>query len=441
MLAVIVVRDVLRELARTHRLAARALFVARNVVGARERLERERQIPVRGVVGRLDVGEAALRVPERRLGAAENGVDARALPLAAREVDRRTGGGPVVPRRVRCMDHLVHLLGRALGDLEQLPDVVEEVDRELPVRYVCHEQSLKWRGMAWSDFFIEHEGRRVAVRDYGGEGPAMLLLHGGGATVASWDELASHLVPEFSVVGFDAHGHGHSDTPETKDARLPLREIDAVRRTLGMTRPILVGSSMGGGNAIRYAADGGECAAVVAIDGAPFWPIDEVPNEPFDEDAYRAEMAAAGWGGDLTAEELEAAVAAALGDRGDARPGPVEADQRRAHVPLPDGRFRRKPTLDYIVTMREMGNEVRRLGGLELFDRVAVPVLLLNAERGYTPVGSTTEEQRARLDALPESHPNVVSEWVDAGHLIHWEKPRLVANRIREFVSHHRDDA
>lgn len=295
--------------------------------------------------------------------------------------------------------------------------------------------------MAWSDFFIEHERRRVAVRDYGGAGPAMLLLHGGGGTVAGWDELASHLVPEFTVVGFDAHGHGHSDTPATKDARLPLREIDAVRRALGMERPILVGSSMGGGNAIRYAADGGACSAIVVIDGAPYWRIDEIPTSQFDPDEYRAEMAAAGWGGTLTADEVEAAVEAAVHDCGDARPAAVEADQRRAHVALDDGRYQRKPTLDYIVTMRELSDEVRRLGGLELYDRIEVPVLLLNAERGYTPDGSTSEEQRARLDALPESHPNVVSEWIDAGHLIHWEKPRLVANRIREFVSHSRDGA
>lgn len=63
-------------------------------------------------------------------------------------------------------------------------------------------------------------------------------------------------MPEFTVVGFDAHGHGHSDTPEKKDARLPLREVDAVRKALGMERAFLVGSSMGGGDAIRYAADG-----------------------------------------------------------------------------------------------------------------------------------------------------------------------------------------
>jgi pimeloyl-ACP methyl ester carboxylesterase len=289
--------------------------------------------------------------------------------------------------------------------------------------------------VAWSDFFIEHEARRIAVRDYGGAGPAMLLLHGGGGTVAGWDELASYLVPEFTVVGFDAHGHGHSDTPRTKDARLPLREIDAVRRALGMERPLLIGSSMGGGNAVRYAADGGACMALVVIDGAPFWRVDEVDTEPFDAAGYRAEMEAAGWGGVLTHDAVETAVEAAVRDCGDARAAAVEADQRRAHAPLGDGTYQRKPTLDYIVTMREMGNEVRRLGGVELYDRIEVPVLLLNAERGYTPAGATTEEQRARLDAVAASHPNVTSEWIDAGHLIHWEKPRLVANRIREFAA------
>ena len=76
--------------------------------------------------------DAAAGVPERRLGPAEDRVDARALPLAAGEVDRLAADlAPVVARGVGAVDHLV-VLGRGpVGLLEQGPGVVEQVRGEL----------------------------------------------------------------------------------------------------------------------------------------------------------------------------------------------------------------------------------------------------------------------------------------------------------------------
>ena len=70
-------------------------------------------------------------VVERRLGAAEHRVDARDLPLAASEVRLRSDLAPVVAGGVRGVDHLVVLLRRAIRQLDQRPDMVEEVDRQL----------------------------------------------------------------------------------------------------------------------------------------------------------------------------------------------------------------------------------------------------------------------------------------------------------------------
>ena len=100
----------------------------------RHPLLRAREIPVLEALapGLVEL-EAALRMPERGLGAAEGRVDARALPLAAGDVRGRADPAPHVAGHVGRVDHLVGLLGRALGKLEELPHAVEGRDRELPL--------------------------------------------------------------------------------------------------------------------------------------------------------------------------------------------------------------------------------------------------------------------------------------------------------------------
>jgi hypothetical protein len=96
------------------------------------------------------VVQTQTRVHQGSLSAAEHAVDARHLPLAAREVDRRADLAPVVPRCVGGMDHLGVLLARAVRRPDQRPYVVEEVDRQLPPRGVidrscvgvCHRPSF-----------------------------------------------------------------------------------------------------------------------------------------------------------------------------------------------------------------------------------------------------------------------------------------------------------
>ena len=91
--------------------------------------------------GQVEPGDAVLLrqghrpagVPQRRLGAPEDRIDPRDLPLADDRPERlrmRSGRAPVVSARVRGMEHLVVLLGCPIGVLEQRPDMVEQVDAE-----------------------------------------------------------------------------------------------------------------------------------------------------------------------------------------------------------------------------------------------------------------------------------------------------------------------
>ncbi len=106
--------------------------VARDHVRAGQRLVRVGEVEVADPVLLADL-EAAARMVERRLRPPEHRVDARALPLAAREVDRFADERPVVARGVRGVQHLVVLAARPRRACEQRPDVVEEVDCDLPL--------------------------------------------------------------------------------------------------------------------------------------------------------------------------------------------------------------------------------------------------------------------------------------------------------------------
>ena len=61
---------------------------------------------------------------------------------------------------------------------------------------------------------VDASGCRLFVRDWGDNGPALLLLHGGGSDVSTWDALAPRLAGDFRVIAYDARGHGQSEVPK-----------------------------------------------------------------------------------------------------------------------------------------------------------------------------------------------------------------------------------
>src|SRR4051794_41365434 len=66
----------------------------------------------------------------------------------------------------------------------------------------------KWRS-------VEHDGLTIGALDWGGEGPALVLLHPNGFCAGVFDPLARALTSDHRVVGVDLRGHGTSDAPTT----------------------------------------------------------------------------------------------------------------------------------------------------------------------------------------------------------------------------------
>ena len=107
------------------------------------------------------------------------------------------------------------------------------------------------------DDFIELAGIRLHVRDSGPRaGPAVILLHGFGSSLHTWEDWAKSLSRDMRVIRFDLPGAGLTG-PDPKgdytDARA-LEILVALMDRLGVARASLVGNSIGGRIAWTFAA-------------------------------------------------------------------------------------------------------------------------------------------------------------------------------------------
>ena len=86
--------------------------------------------------------------------------------------------------------------------------------------------------------------------------PGLLLLHGGAAHAHWFDAVAPAFAGRFHVVALDQRGHGQSQSPEppaygTEDF---AQDLIGLMDNLGWSRITLLGHSMGGHNAMCFAA-------------------------------------------------------------------------------------------------------------------------------------------------------------------------------------------
>jgi len=84
--------------------------------------------------------------------------------------------------------------------------------------------------------------------------PAVVLLHGTGATAEDWDVVAATLSLTRAVHAVDLRGHGRSDRPGTYSVEAMAEDVTALLARLGEPSVDLVGHSLGGLVALRVAA-------------------------------------------------------------------------------------------------------------------------------------------------------------------------------------------
>lgn len=94
-----------------------------------------------------------------------------------------------------------------------------------------------------------------------------MLLHGSGGNRATWFQQVVDLASDFTVVVVEARGAGRStDVHGTSGPMAGALDLEAVRQHLGLERWHVVGHSLGGWTALRYAVrQPSRCASVVAL--------------------------------------------------------------------------------------------------------------------------------------------------------------------------------
>lgn len=138
-------------------------------------------------------------------------------------------------------------------------------------------------------------GLRLHYLDWGTPGKQpLVLLHGGSAYAQWWDFFAPAFTDNYHVIAPDWRGHGasqHADPP-AYSTRHYIDDLHKLLVKIGVERPVILGHSMGGHNAVIYATQhAAEMAALVMVDTNVSYPesavqflrkIGEKPAKVFD---------------------------------------------------------------------------------------------------------------------------------------------------------------
>ncbi|MER7195839.1 alpha/beta fold hydrolase [Streptomyces flaveolus] len=268
-----------------------------------------------------------------------------------------------------------------------------------------------------------HAGAELAVVDFGGTGPGILLLHGMMGRATTWHTTARWLTRLGHVVGYDARGHGLSDAPQGPyDRAAHVADAVAVTEALGLAPAVVVGHSMGALTAwqlagarpdlVRAVVIGDMAAVVPDVQDkwaawlydwpVPFTSLAEI-REYFASDHFgayrigdhpeRAHPAEGDYFVEVFREEAD-------GYRPLARPGPVLACRQHWN-----GR-----------------DHTREL------DAVRCPALVVAGEHSYFSAAGS----RRMSERLPHGS---FAQIPGAGHVLHFDDPQAWRSAVEPFVA------
>ncbi len=251
----------------------------------------------------------------------------------------------------------------------------------------------------------------LAHEDWGGDGAALMVLHGLFGSGRNWQRVGRRLTDRRRVIGVHLRNHGVSPWAETVTYEAMAADILALMDRLDLARIDLVGHSMGGKAAMVAALTAPERVGRLAVvDIAPV-PYDH--DHTTEIDAMRGlDLARVG-----ARADAEAALADALPDAG------LRAFLLQNLESTAAG-YRWRLDLDGIA--RHM-DELTDFPPLD--DVHDGPVLLLSGGRsGYV--------DEAGRNAMRSFFPNTRFEhWPEVGHWPHVEQPDAIAALLRDFLA------
>jgi len=267
-------------------------------------------------------------------------------------------------------------------------------------------------------------GYRRAIR-VGGDGPALLLIHGIGDSSETWLPVLDELSRDHAVIAPDLLGHGRSDKPRADYSVAAyangMRDLLSV---LEVDRATVIGHSLGGGVAAQFAYQFPErCERLVLVGSGGVGRSVSVLLRLAAVPGMGALMPFLGLPPARLASRIGAEVLRRMGT-------PLGRDIEeilRVLGSLPDGESRQ-------VILRTLRSSVDWRGqAITMLDRAylaeGIPTLLLWGEHdAIIPVGHA----QLAHEAMPGSRLEI---FADAGHFPHHQDPRRFTALISDFIN------
>ena len=282
------------------------------------------------------------------------------------------------------------------------------------------------------DEWTRYGGLRMHVRDWGGEGPPVVLLHGLASTCRIWDFVAPILAKDFSVIAVDQRGHGDSGKPEQGyDFASVAGDAAALAAGRNIQRPVVVGHSWGADVALELAVARPELLrGIIFVDGGT---IDASARYDTLDDAL-VQMAPPDFTGVKPEQFLERVRSGGQWATLIEQHGiPAEEIILANFETLDDGTLRAKLFRDnHLRIIRALWEHHPR----ELYPLVQCPVLMMPARQRNNP--DAYERTLARSESIAAAErllPRSKTVWLeDSIHDVPVQRPELVAATIREHI-------
>ena len=121
--------------------------------------------------------------------------------------------------------------------------------------------------MSFTEQLVPRDRHRIYVRNYAGQEPAIILMHGFPDNLHLYDRLVPYLSPSRHVITFDFLGWGASDKPANYpySAKNQVGDLDAVITGLQLGQVVLVAHDASGPPAIEWALEHPDQVAALVL--------------------------------------------------------------------------------------------------------------------------------------------------------------------------------
>lgn len=251
-----------------------------------------------------------------------------------------------------------------------------------------------------------------------GQGAPLVLLHGFTGSATTWTPLSAALDTRYAMHAVELPGHGGSSAPDDA-GRYALGRLAAdlagVLDALGIERAAVLGYSLGGRAALRFALEHPRRVGALVLESTSPGIVD-----PSERTTRRA-------ADEALADAIEREGIARFVERWEQLP--LWASQSA----LPDAVRERLRTERMACSPRGLANSLRGAGAaveepvIERLDGISVPALLVAGalDTKYVALGRVMEQ------AMPRARLTIVER---AGHAVHLERPDAFAALVAEFL-------